>query len=121
MWKMDLDKLREIASGSPNAQDDATTRVQKVRKRSESVKVYVRRRADGVCEGCNSPAPFNDRNGHPYLEAHHIYQRADEGPDDPDSVLALCPNCHRRVHSGEDGDQFNRQLADQMMARPSRE
>jgi len=70
MWKMDLDKLREIASGRPNAQSDATTQVRKVRKRSESVKVYVRHRADGVCGRCNLPAPFKDWNGYPYVEAH---------------------------------------------------
>jgi 5-methylcytosine-specific restriction protein A len=25
-------------------------------------------------------------------------------------VIAVCPNCHRRVHYGEDGDAFNNDL-----------
>jgi 5-methylcytosine-specific restriction enzyme A len=113
LWKMSLAKLEALAeSGGSDSQ--TTTRTQKVRKRSEAVKILVRRRADGVCEGCGSPAPFQDRTGRPYLEAHHIYQRADDGPDDPATVIALCPNCHRRVHSGEDGADFNGELAKKM-------
>ena len=40
---------------------------------AEAVKIVVRLRANGVCEGCESPAPFNDRHGRPFLEAHHIF------------------------------------------------
>ena len=113
LWKMSMAKLQALAeTEQPDSQP--TTRSQLVRKRSEAVKILVRRRADGVCEGCSSPAPFKDRQGHPYLEAHHIYRRADEGPDDPATVVALCPNCHRRVHSGKDGDQFNGELAEKI-------
>jgi predicted HNH restriction endonuclease len=25
-------------------------------------------------------------------------------------VIALCPNCHYRVHHGEDGDAYNQEL-----------
>ncbi len=34
----------------------------------------------------------------------------DGGPDDPRSVIAVCPNCHRRSHHGADGGDFNEQL-----------
>ena len=27
-----------------------------------------------------------------------------------ESVIALCPNCHYRVHHGKDGDEYNRNL-----------
>lgn len=37
MWKMNLNKLKEMASRRPDVQDDARTRLQKVRKRSEMV------------------------------------------------------------------------------------
>ena len=114
MGKMDMVKLEELASGADGGGSQEGQRLQNVKKRSEAVRVFVRRRADGTCEACGSPAPFTDRNGWPYLEAHHIYRRADEGPDHPDSVIALCPNCHRRVHPGQDGDRFNRQLALQL-------
>ena len=35
---------------------------------------------------------------------------ADEGPDHPQWVGAICPTCHRRIHSGVDGKEVNKQL-----------
>ena len=78
--------------------------------RSEVVKRFALRMAAGTCQGCNKEAPFVDSTGEPYLEVHHLHSRADGGPDDPENVLAICPNCHRRVHYGQDGDEFNQQL-----------
>lgn len=78
--------------------------------RSDVVKRFARRVADGVCRGCGREAPFVDENGEPFLEVHHLNRLSDGGPDDPDNVIALCPNCHRRVHHGQDKDQFNREL-----------
>jgi 5-methylcytosine-specific restriction protein A len=78
--------------------------------RSEVVKKYALRAADGVCQGCNKEAPFVGKNGEPFLEVHHLHRRSDGGADHPDNVVALCPNCHRRVHHGQDGDKFNQTL-----------
>lgn len=86
------------------------TRVISTRRRSEAVKRYARVRAEGTCEGCKSPAPFTTRDGRPYLEVHHVHRLSDGGPDRPDAVIAICPNCHRRVHHGEDGKSFNEEL-----------
>lgn len=66
--------------------------------------------ADGVCQGCEEDAPFADTNGDSFLEVHHLTRRSDGCPDDPENVIAFCPNCHRRVHEGRDGDEFNRRL-----------
>ena len=85
-------------------------RVAIVHYRSEAVKRYVLLRANGKCEGCENNAPFNNKKNQPYLEPHHTTRRADGGPDSPEHVVALCPNCHRRVHSGMDGDAFNQRL-----------
>ena len=79
-------------------------------KRSEAVKRYVIARANGKCEACDEPAPFKKKDGTPYLEPHHTHRLADEGPDHPAWVGAICPNCHRRIHSGEDGDIWNTRL-----------
>jgi 5-methylcytosine-specific restriction enzyme A len=38
------------------------------------------------------------------------------GPDDPSFVIALCPNCHRRVHAGQDGEGYNSNLRVAMKA-----
>ncbi|WP_272501787.1 HNH endonuclease [Salinibacter ruber] len=52
--------------------------------------------------------------GRPYLEAHHVRRVSDGGLDHPRWVIALCPNCHRRVHHGQDGEQYNKRLASQL-------
>jgi|APHM01.1.fsa_nt_gi HNH endonuclease. len=78
---------------------------------STLVRQYALHVADGVCGGCDEPAPFETESGDPYLEVHHITRRSDNGPDRPENVIALCPNCHRRVHHGNDGDEFNESLA----------
>ncbi len=67
--------------------------------RDRYVSEYAKRRARGQCQLCGSPAPFKDQYGHPYLESHHIIWLADGGSDSIDNVAALCPNCHRKMHS----------------------
>ena len=76
-------------------------------KRSAAVKFYVLARAAGHCESCGKPAPFLRKNGIPYLEPHHILRLADEGPDHPRWVGAVCPSCHREIHHGVDGHVKN--------------
>ena len=83
-----------------------------VRQRSESVREYVLRRSEGWCEACRQPAPFFRTNGAPYLEPHHTQRLADGGPDHPRWVGAVCPTCHRCIHSGKDGKQLNQTLVD---------
>lgn len=79
--------------------------------RSASVRNYVLSRAQGYCEGCGQQAPFTTRVGAPYLEPHHCRRLSDGGPDDPRHMAALCPNCHRRVHFGDDGGAYNGEIA----------
>ncbi len=66
-------------------------------------------RANGVCESCAVAAPFKSRQG-PFLEVHHVLRLADGGPDHPEHVIALCPNCHRRAHYSVDAHDFNTKL-----------
>lgn len=87
--------------------------------RSDPVQRFARRMADGVCRGCDREAPFVDENGEPFLEVHHLHRRSDGGADHPDNVIAICPNCHRRVHHGRDGDQFNQKLIETVRERRS--
>lgn len=81
-----------------------------VRPRSEHVRRFALAHANEICQGCGQDAPFEKSNGEKYLEVHHLYRLSDEGVDDPENVIALCPNCHRRRHEGKDGDEFNEQL-----------
>lgn len=67
--------------------------------RNPDVVAEVLFRANGYCEHCNNPAPFNRRaDNSPYLEVHHIKPLAEDGEDTVANAIALCPNCHRRAH-----------------------
>ena len=79
--------------------------------RSQAVRRYALRRAEGTCEGCGLPAPFVTPEGEPYLEVHHLRRLSDGGPDHPAHVAALCPNCHRRCHHAGDARSFNGEVA----------
>jgi 5-methylcytosine-specific restriction protein A len=110
LWDLSMEDLWNLATKA--RQGKSSTERKKIEaKRSNAVKVYVLRRASGTCEGCGSLAPFKTLKGRPYLEPHHLRRRADHGPDHPRWVAALCPNCHREVHYGEDGPKLNEQLA----------
>lgn len=47
---------------------------------------------------CGKEAPFKDQNGKSYLESPHVITLAENGPDAIYNTIAICPNCHRRVH-----------------------
>ena len=79
--------------------------------RSQAVRGYTLRRAEGTCEGCGLPAPITTPEGEPYLEVHHLRRLSDGGPDHPAHVAALCPNCHRRCHHSVDARSFNGEVA----------
>jgi 5-methylcytosine-specific restriction protein A len=115
-WHMSMEKLRDLASNEVRSDSTPKERRTNAYDRSESVRVYVRRRAQGVYEGCGANAPFENRKGKPYLEPHHIRRMADNGPDHPLWVITLCPNCHRRVHYGKEGDRFNAGLVEKLRA-----
>src|SRR5678815_1677512 len=85
--------------------------------RSSAVRCYVLSRAAGKCEGCGLSAPFTSLSGAPYLEPHHIRRLTDQGPDDPRHMAALCPNCHREVHYGENGRSRNQRIQQEITAK----
>ncbi|MBE3587300.1 MAG: HNH endonuclease [Thermoanaerobacteraceae bacterium] len=67
-------------------------------ERNPYVAEYAKRRAKGKCQLCKQPAPFNDRDGKPFLEVHHIVWLSRGGEDTINNTVALCPNCHRKMH-----------------------
>ena len=81
-----------------------------VRKRDKRIHAYALERSKGICEACENPAPFETRNGTPYLEVHHITALSEDGADHPINVAAICPNCHRRTEKSKDKDEFNEVL-----------
>ncbi len=66
--------------------------------RDEKVKRFALLKAKGLCQLCNKPAPFLNKNENPYLEVHHIKWLSKGGFDNISNVVALCPNCHRKMH-----------------------
>ena len=75
-------------------------------ERDPEISAFAKRRAQGICDLCDSKAPFEDGNGRPYLESHHIVWLSNGGADEIDNVVALCPNCHRKMHVGASEDDF---------------
>jgi 5-methylcytosine-specific restriction protein A len=67
-------------------------------QRNVWVAEHAKRRANGTCQLCTKPAPFMDSKGKPYLETHHIEWLSTGGADTISNTVALCPNCHRKMH-----------------------
>ena len=87
--------------------------------RSAEVIKETKKRAKGICQFCNQPAPFIDKNGNPYLEVHHIVWLSRGGKDSISNTAALCPNCHKRMHildRAEDTEKMLSIISDSMQA-----
>ncbi len=70
--------------------------------RSQKVINETKKRANGICQLCGQPAPFKDKNGKAYLEAHHVDWLSRGGIDSTENTVALCPNCHTKMHVVDD-------------------
>lgn len=110
LWQTSLSSLREKALASSTVGISPSERKNLIQYRSNAIRVYALRRANGSCEACKKEAPFITKAGQPYLEPHHIRRLSDGGPDHPEWVITLCPNCHRRAHYGNDSEVFNQGL-----------
>ncbi len=70
----------------------------KAYERDPYVSEFAKRRAKGRCQLCQQDAPFCDSKGRPFLESHHIVWLSRDGEDSIENAVALCPNCHRKMH-----------------------
>jgi len=71
--------------------------------RNPDVIAEVLEHAKGICHECGDHAPFyRATDGSPYLEVHHKVPLSEGGDDTVENAIALCPNCHRKVHYGVD-------------------
>lgn len=66
--------------------------------RNQDLVELVKRNANGLCALCDYRAPFVNSQGEPYLEVHHITWLSQGGEDSLVNTVALCPNCHRKMH-----------------------
>lgn len=74
----------------------------KVYDRDKNIGIIARMIADGNCSLCGEPAPFNNKKGEPFLHVHHIDYLHTGGLDVLDNCVAVCPNCHAKIHELED-------------------
>jgi 5-methylcytosine-specific restriction protein A len=74
--------------------------------RDAAVKAWVLQKAGGKCDCCQLPAPFKGSDGEPFLEVHHVRHLAESGPDTVTNAVALCPNCHRELHYGDNSREM---------------
>lgn len=93
-------KLRDLAKIAQRAKGPVKTRQSQtnIYDRDPWVSEYAKRRADGICQLCELPAPFKNKQGQPFLESHHIIWLSKGGDDSVENTVALCPNCHKKMH-----------------------
>jgi 5-methylcytosine-specific restriction protein A len=103
-------RLAALTACKPSRDDLGQSAPRKIYHRSRKVAHYVLMRAKGECESCEKPAPFTKKDGTPYLEPHHVNRLSDGGLDHPRYVGAVCPSCHREIHSGVHGVLMNQRL-----------
>lgn len=99
-----LAKRAKAATGKPKATASITTSF----ARNPYVSEYAKRRAKGKCDLCQATGPFDGGDGDPYLECHHIDWLANNGPDAVENTVALCPNCHRKMHIVKDPEDIKK-------------
>ncbi len=102
-----LAQLKKEAAKKSSQPSVSTVRT-KVYHRDPVIAAYVKKRANGYCQLCGKRAPFNDQNGEPYLECHHIKWISKGGMDSADNCVALCPNCHRKMHILNDSEDLKK-------------
>jgi len=91
-------KKNSPPSGSKQPKKSQTSSTNYVR--DPEVVAWILNSANGICECCKKPAPFNKEDGTSFLEVHHLKQLADGGSDTTTNTIAVCPNCHRELHFG---------------------
>ena len=99
--------LESRAASAPERPTSSVT-ASVVYARDPAVAELAKRRAGGRCDLCRQPAPFMNASDQPYLESHHIEWLARGGADRLENTVALCPNCHRKMHVVDDPTDVRR-------------
>tara|TARA_R110002153_G_scaffold169494_2_gene322349 strand:- start:605 stop:1423 length:819 start_codon:yes stop_codon:yes gene_type:complete len=99
--KLSRKQIKKLAESKKEKSRSYRLTETKFIERDGYIKLYALERAKGRCQLCEKAAPFLKKDGNPYLEVHHIDYLANNGSDTVDNVAALCPNCHRKMHSLE--------------------
>ena len=106
--KMSRKNLERLVKEKNNVKTSYRTIKTTTYIRDPYIAEYAKLRADGFCQLCEEKAPFYTKNNKPYLEAHHLKWLSKGGTDTIDNVVALCPNCHRKMHELNDKDDIKK-------------
>ncbi len=101
-------ELEEKAKQSQSFNPSVRYTTSQTYERNPYVTEFAKRRANGVCELCDQVAPFKNKQNEPYLETHHIEWLSNGGSDTIENTVALCPNCHKKMHVVDDPRDKNK-------------
>lgn len=90
----ELEKKAKFISKNPGTRKISSV----IYERNPYLVEIIKRKSKGICSLCKENAPFKDKKGEPFLEVHHIVWLSENGEDRLDNMVALCPNCHRKMH-----------------------
>ncbi|GJL88994.1 MAG: hypothetical protein DHS20C03_27030 [Minwuia thermotolerans] len=102
------DLINEPPAGNPNPCKAIASGYAFIR--DPRVVAFTQFRARGKCDLCMQDAPFKRADDTPYLETHHVLPLAEGGPDTVENCAAVCPNCHRALHSAGNRDALAEKL-----------
>ncbi|MCE9938571.1 HNH endonuclease [Serratia liquefaciens] len=107
-----VSRLMKMSLKEPDGYKTPSTveRVRKVYFRDPAVNAWILQQSKGYCEGCGKYAPFSTSCDSPYLEVHHVIPLYLSGADTVSNCVALCPNCHRALHSSKNSEELTDML-----------
>jgi hypothetical protein len=80
-----------------------------VHERDPKVKAWIIKNANGKCECCGVDG-FIKEDGNIFLEVHHLRLLAENGSDTLQNAVALCANCHRKLHYAKNKEEMRKGL-----------
>lgn len=99
--KGDINKLLELLEEA--LKDKSTKYVEyngKQYRRKPIFVKFVKKRDEEECQACGCKIK-KKKKGY-YVEVAHIKALSEGGPDDPRNMVALCPNCHKKLDVGRE-------------------
>jgi 5-methylcytosine-specific restriction endonuclease McrA len=84
-----------------------------VYKRDPKVVAWIIKNANGKCECCGDDG-FIKNDGSVFLEVHHLRLLAENGSDTPQNAVALCANCHRKLHYAKNKEKMRKDLIEKI-------
>ena len=95
---LSVEQLKVVAKEHEDNTPERREVTTKQYRRDPYIAELAKRQANGICQLCRMKAPFITAEGKPYLETHHIKWLSEGGSDTIENTVAVCPNCHRRLH-----------------------